>query len=136
MSQLKIITTALFAVCLLKKSLSWTQWISLFMLFAGVSLVQFQESATVSKKGIEHQSPFVGLLAIIAASTLSGFAGVYFEKILKKPVDVSVWMRNVQLAVMAAPISGVTMLIKDINFINANGLMYGFDYFVWFVVFW
>lgn len=136
MSQLKIISTALFAVFLLKRSLSWIQWISLFMLCVGVSLVQFQENSTVSTKKLDHQSPLLGLVAVTSACTLSGFAGVYFEKILKKPVEISMWMRNVQLAMMAVPISGATMLIKDGRLIGENGILYGFDGFIWFVVFW
>ena len=38
--QLKILTTALFSVMLLGKQLSRVQWVSLLVLFGGVSLVQ------------------------------------------------------------------------------------------------
>ena len=38
----------------------------------------------------------LGFLAVIAACFSSGFAGVYFEKILKG-TPVSLWMRNIQL---------------------------------------
>ncbi|MEQ2176822.1 hypothetical protein GOODEAATRI_032159 [Goodea atripinnis] len=38
--QLKILTTALFSVLMLRKSLSRVQWISLLLLFAGVAIVQ------------------------------------------------------------------------------------------------
>ena len=62
---------------------------------------------------------------------LSGFAGVYFEKILKVGVlflllllllqpklklqgsDVSVWMRNVQLAILSVPMGLVTAYVSD-----------------------
>ena len=40
--QLKILTTALFSVLMLRKSLSRVQWISLLLLFAGVAIVQVQ----------------------------------------------------------------------------------------------
>lgn len=38
----------------------------------------------------------VGVLAVLTACCSSGFAGVYFEKILKG-TKASIWMRNVQL---------------------------------------
>lgn len=38
--QLKILTTALFSVLMLRKSLSRVQWVSLLLLFAGVAVVQ------------------------------------------------------------------------------------------------
>ena len=38
--QLKILTTALFSVFMLKKSLIKTQWLAMFLLFAGVAIVQ------------------------------------------------------------------------------------------------
>lgn len=41
-------------------------------------------------------SPFVGLVAVLVACCSSGFAGVYFEKILKESKQ-SVWIRNIQL---------------------------------------
>lgn len=45
-------------------------------------------------------SPGLGLLAVMMACTTSGFAGVYFEKILKG-TNCSVWMRNIQLGLFS-----------------------------------
>ena len=39
---------------------------------------------------------FMGFGAVLMATLTSGFAGVYFEKILKTG-PTSVWMRNIQL---------------------------------------
>ena len=38
--QLKILTTALFSVLMLRRSLSKLQWLSLLLLFTGVAIVQ------------------------------------------------------------------------------------------------
>lgn len=174
--QLKILTTALFSVTMLRKPLSWTQWFSLVLLFAGVSLVQLDEqsksapgtvstnvlssttnlpialtsvyrlpmtfnksfnttqSAFIKSASLKSQSPFVGLAAVMVACMLSGFAGIYFEKILKTS-NVSVWIRNIQLAVLALPISYVTMLAKDGKAVATHGVLYGFDALVWLIVF-
>lgn len=43
-------------------------------------------------------------------------------------------MRNIQLAVLAIPISLCTVYAKDAKVVNANGLLYGFDFVVWMVV--
>lgn len=41
-------------------------------------------------------SQLIGVLAVLTACFSSGFAGVYFEKILKETKQ-SVWIRNIQL---------------------------------------
>lgn len=40
----------------------------------------------------------------MAAAVLSGFAGVYFEKILKNS-RASVWMRNIQMGLSTIPLA-------------------------------
>lgn len=55
---------------------------------------------------------FAGLLAVVCACLLSGFAGIHFEKILKSSAAVSIWMRNVQLSVFAIPSSFIASLLQ------------------------
>ena len=42
------------------------------------------------------RNQFIGLVAVLSACFSSGFAGVYFEKILKGTKQ-SIWLRNIQL---------------------------------------
>ncbi|OZC07351.1 UDP-galactose transporter [Onchocerca flexuosa] len=79
---------------------------------------------------------FSGLLAAVSACILSGFAGIYFEKILKTSPTVSVWMRNVQLAVFGIPSSFFNSILQDHEIIFNEGMLYGFDVLVWVVIFW
>uniref|UniRef100_A0A3B4EQZ5 UDP-N-acetylglucosamine transporter-like n=1 Tax=Pundamilia nyererei TaxID=303518 RepID=A0A3B4EQZ5_9CICH len=96
--QLKILTTALFSVSMLGKKLGSYQWLSLLFLMAGVTLVQLPvESLGDSEQNVmSASSQFVGLIAVLMACVSSGFAGVYFEKILKG-TSQSLWLRNIQL---------------------------------------
>lgn len=52
--------------------------------------------ANSGQKTLSTSSQFVGLMAVLMACVSSGFAGVYFEKILKETKQ-SVWVRNIQL---------------------------------------
>lgn len=86
-------------------------WIWLFSLFKfkvqlrslHISLLVFwpPQEPTDSQSDSEQKilsagSQFVGLVAVLMACVSSGFAGVYFEKILKETKQ-SVWVRNIQL---------------------------------------
>lgn len=76
--QLKILTTALMSVILLKKPLSKTQWLSLVLLFVGVSIVQLQPTDSGKPKASSSdikQNPVLGVIVVIASSLCSGFAG-------------------------------------------------------------
>ena len=111
--QLKILTTAIFAVTMLNKKLISTQWLSLLILIAGVAMVQLSDvKESKSSANVAEQSKVVGFTAALSACCLSGFAGVYFEKILKGS-DVSVWMRNVQLALLSVPMGLITSYVSD-----------------------
>lgn len=140
--QLKILTTALFSVTLLHRTLSIQQWVSLILLTLGVALVQLPSSSTTATSTISHDDsgedlPFsapglasgplhdqdlygedrmnatVGFIAVVVACMLSGLAGVYFEKVLKGST-ATLWVRNVQLGVFSLfPALFLGVLWKD-----------------------
>lgn len=135
--QLKILTTAIFAVFILRKKLFATQWGALFLLVLGVVLVQLassDESASGSSNlGMPEQNRVIGFSAALGACVLSGFAGIYFEKILKGS-DISVWMRNVQLSLLSLPFGLITCLLNDGHKILTDGFFFGYDVFVIYLV--
>jgi len=128
--QLKILTTAMFSVLMLNKALSSRQWLSLFLLGTGVYLVQQSSTTSVGDDQMKENS-LVGLVAVLSACATSGFAGVYFEKVLKTS-KVSVWMRNIQLAGFGFVIGyGGVILGPDASAVKENGFFSGYNWTVW-----
>lgn len=128
---MKILTTAMFAVLILGKKLKPVQWVALIMLTAGVAMVQL--SATGGTSGNENQNRILGCAAAIAACCCSGFAGIYFEKILKGS-DVSIWVRNVQLSFLSLPLGVLTALANDWDSITTKGFFYAYDSYIIYLV--
>ena len=98
-AQLKILTTAGFSVVILHTSLSWTRWRALGLLVLGCTLVA-SPTFTGDKMAKSEQvllSVF-GYAAVLTEVALSGFASIYFEKVVKSTTEVvTIWERNVQL---------------------------------------
>lgn len=128
-------TTAFFAVFILRRRLMATQWSALLFLIGGVVLVQLANGGEQPKAtfGMPEQNRFIGFTAALSACFLSGFAGIYFEKMLKG-ADISVWIRNVQLSMLSLPFGLITCYVNDWEAINAHGLFYGYDYYIDYVV--
>jgi UDP-sugar transporter A1/2/3 len=78
-------------------------------------------------------NPTIGVLAVVLATVCSGFAAVYIEKMLKQD-DVSLWLRNMQLATFSALFSGFAIYSKDKKKVNEAGLFQGFSLTVWTIV--
>lgn len=150
--QLKILTTAIFSVLMLNKKLSKIQWIALVTLFVGVALIETMvvgdnhqreisshrdlnnsdhQAVTNDQIDTKKEQPVLGFAAILIACCLSGFAGVYFEKILKNTSHVSLWIRNIQLSVVAIPIGLIQVLFLDPKHVQTKGFFYGFTTLTW-----
>lgn len=131
--QLKILTTALFTVLILKRQLIRTQWAALLVLLIGVVFVQLAETSPSTASTTVEQNRFIGFTAALGACVLSGFAGIFFEKILKGS-DISVWVRNVQLSFLSLPLGLFTAFVNDYRAISDKGFFFGYDGFVIYVI--
>jgi len=97
-AQTKIITTATFSTIMLKRQYSWTKWRALVALLMGVLLFS-QPIWGGSSSTVQGGDAFIGTLAVLIEVTLSGFASIYFEKVIKMdPQQLGIWERNFQLA--------------------------------------
>lgn len=125
--QLKILTTAFFAVLLLSKRLSWRHWIALSLLTLGVILIQLSNVIQKGGSGARHAGntkntvvvdAWLGFLAMLVNSLSSGFAGVYFEKLVKGVSSVNVSANP--LPRLESPIRPIpSMLVTDGDHVDA-----------------
>lgn len=131
--QLKTLSTAVFSIVLLGRTIDTTQWIALVLLMVGVTLVQLQ----VEQKTLEtstSENPLLGLVAVLASCVSSGFAGCYFERLLKR-TTTSMWVRNLQLGVFALVFSVVAMATNDGSRVMEQGFFVGYHWLTWLVIF-
>ncbi|EGD77469.1 UDP-N-acetylglucosamine transporter [Salpingoeca rosetta] len=134
--QLKILTTAVFSVTMLSKVISSRQWISLVLLMAGVALVQMPADdgsgdATMPEDANKNQ--FVGLVAVLSACCSSGFAGVYFEKILKGTKQ-SLWLRNIQLSLFSIVLGLIGVVVNDGDRVAEGGFFQYYSTVTWIAI--
>nr|AKN21637.1 slc35a-1 [Schmidtea mediterranea] len=131
--QLKILTTAVFSVLLLNKKLKSFQWCSLVILMLGVSFVQWPSNSKRGNINLSFSGQMIGLLSVLMACVSSGFAGVYFEKILKGS-SPSIWMRNIQLGLFGSVLGLFGVLVTDWSEIRKSGFFQGYNWITWIVI--
>nr|XP_037287785.1 UDP-N-acetylglucosamine transporter-like [Rhipicephalus microplus] len=131
--QLKILTTAMFSVWMLKRRISKQQWFSLVLLIVGVALVQMPTGKSPETDLKQGPYQFLGLLAVLASCLSSGFSGIYLEKLLKE-ITWSLWIRNIQLAIFGFLLGIVAMLVSDWNQLLVGGFFQGYNAITWMVI--
>lgn len=135
--QAKLVTTAFVSVLMLNRSYNVRQWACLVGLSLGVAIVVLGEKKDDGKAKDTNMG--VGLIAVSISCFSSALAGVYFEKVLKKPSNpgdeskvpsASVWMRNMQLAFFSVVIATFQGGFKD----TGKPYLHGFGFWVWILV--
>ena len=108
---MKVLSTAAFSVAILHTSLTWTKWRALALLVFGCTLVASPNFDNMtSEKGY---SQLLGYGAVLTEVALSGFASIYFEKVVKSTTEVvTIWERNFQLGVYSLIMYGGIILYE------------------------
>lgn len=146
--QLKILTTVLFSILLLGTTITPRQWLALVLLTVGVAVVQVEGllgsdgwkdrltsliQGDVSLSEGPTSGAAKGLMAVMAASLISGLTCVYFEKLVKDSLaSVSLWTRNVQLSFFSLfPALFIGVIAKDGAAVARDGFFAGYNSVVW-----
>eukprot|EP00545_Synedropsis_sp_CCMP1620_P009508 CAMPEP_0119013578 /NCGR_PEP_ID=MMETSP1176-20130426/8527_1 /TAXON_ID=265551 /ORGANISM="Synedropsis recta cf, Strain CCMP1620" /LENGTH=379 /DNA_ID=CAMNT_0006966679 /DNA_START=63 /DNA_END=1202 /DNA_ORIENTATION=- len=144
--QAKLVTTAVVSVIMLNRRYSPKQWVCLVLLSIGVAIVVLGEKKDDKKEEDNSDKPeqslTKGLIAVSIACFCSALAGVYFEKVLKKATTengtarapVSLWMRNVQLALFSVMIAVFQGISQGGNGEEVKPFLHGFTSWVWVLV--
>ena len=136
-SQLKIVSTALCGKFILGKNYTNRKWVCLWLLVVGCSCVSYPviaeaiESSNISLSQVDsritaHQK-VLGIICLLIQVSISGFASVYFELVLKgteqaqsqqKGRALTIWERNFQLAafsVVCAAVVGIGKMWTNVE---------------------
>ena len=147
MYQGKSLVVAFCSVVMLSKRLTRSKWLAIALMACGLVIVQLAKN-TESKKAAndKEQSFALGLFQTLLGCFCSGFASVYFEKMMKMPTSVgneqrkkpSMWVRNIQLAGFSM-IIGILQLFS-LSLLGTSGsppptFFHGFTSIVWLMVF-
>ena len=82
------------------------------VLTAGIATVQTSQMHSDGSGDAGEKNVPLGLMMISVVASLSGFAGVYFEKVLKGS-PISLWTRNVHLALFSVATVGLQVISGD-----------------------
>ncbi|KAG0377962.1 hypothetical protein BGX24_005051 [Mortierella sp. AD032] len=90
------------------------------------------DSSSSEDDSLVSQNPIIGLFAVLTSCISSGFAGCYFEKILKGS-ESDMWVRNLQLGVSGSMFSFLAMFY-DRQKIYEGGMFQGYSAITWCVI--
>ena len=143
LGNLKILTTAVLFYFIMGKSLSLLKWTSLFLLFvAGIFYVFGNLKSRVPENTGSLDDFFadmyitrLGIIMILVYSFISGFAGVYSEKLLKQYSKYSIHTQNIYLYTFGTIFNLITAYSSDKqSTLNILKIFNGFNFFTWIVI--
>lgn len=76
----------------------------------------------------------MGLVAVLSTCVTAGFAGVYFEMMLKDGTPTSLWIRNMQMYLCGIASTGFGVFVKDYSQVAEKGFFFGYNREVWAIV--
>ncbi|KAE9551404.1 hypothetical protein FO519_005384 [Halicephalobus sp. NKZ332] len=132
--QLRILTTAILMVLILSKIFSTIQWGALFIALAGVVCVQVSSKQILDETDQSKKNEadyIIGLTVVFIMCWMSGFAGVFLEKVFKKS-SCDIWLQNIRLSIITLPFAILT-ITRDREILQKNGFFYGWTNLIWII---
>jgi len=119
---------------MLGKKITGVKWYSLIQLCVGVIIVVgFGVVKAPKAKKFEDGHLAKGILMVVMLCAISGFNGVYFERVLKRSkIKPSYWMLSLQLAIIGIPFTILAIYFRHYAFVDQAtrenfNLFQGFD---------
>ena len=153
LAQTKLLWTAALNVLVLRKTFRCIQVVSFFVLLAGVATVQQEDKKATARSSLTlnastllpeaqqagvlpatlEASHLVGVTQCVAAAALSGFAGVFLEKVYNQGSS-SLWALNAQLASISLLVQAAAVMRVDGARLVEDGVFAGFHADTWAVI--
>jgi hypothetical protein len=88
---------------------------ALVLLATGEALAETAARSGQGEPGKEESTynPLGGVALMMLFATLSGFAGVFMEKMFKKKAQMSFYMKSLLLYFWGTVVNGIGMYLKD-----------------------
>ncbi|XP_060607229.1 probable UDP-sugar transporter protein SLC35A4 [Ruditapes philippinarum] len=137
LNNLKIATTALLYKLIIKREITRPQWIALGLLtLAGIC---DSYGGFVEQKLDHHSLPIfitvTGLLMMFMYCSISGFAAVFTEYLLKKRKSTSLPLQNILLYAYGTFLNALTLLWQTNTYEGEDkGFFQGFTVYTWLIV--
>jgi solute carrier family 35 (UDP-sugar transporter), member A1/2/3 len=137
MTTMKVFTTAILFVIIMRRPMNRLKWISLILLTIGVMMSQVKSTMDVSSLYIGDIGQFsLGIGLIIIHAWLSGLASVYTEYLMKSGCE-SIYIQNAQLYTYGILFNWILLLLapyyRSGRSINQN-MFHGFTTVTWIII--
>lgn len=109
-SQMKVITTAVATVLMLDRRLNLPQWGALLVLTLGLVVMQLQDKT--GGNGSQDRNSLSGAGAMLLATMLSAYSGVFLEKLFKS-LPLTLWLQSIQLSLFALPTAWASLPLRS-----------------------
>ena len=90
------------------------------------------QSDLMSKE--EHETQLIGLISVLVACFSSGFAGVFFEMLVKTGAQPSVVIRNLQLSLFSLVFATSAVIFNDYDAVAKDGFFQGYHSIVFIII--
>ncbi|VDM49625.1 unnamed protein product [Toxocara canis] len=127
-TQLKVVTTAIFMMLILGRRFSIRRWLAITLLFMGVAAVQMNAVEGQRDAKTRTDNYALGLMAVLLTCVTAGFAGVYFEMMLKDGTSTPLWIRNLQMYSCGVISASAACYLGDFDAILSRGFFHGYNY--------